>query len=128
LSNWHDARESARANLGQALIEYATYGAGAHSTPDDPLAYRPLDEMQAWPLGDPLARLKTHLVRIDEWSPLRHTQAQAEIDETLLAAQTKAEEHGTSNSGPHPTVRDMFEDVFDSVPDHLRRQRCGSGR
>ena len=36
-----------------------TYRAGAHSTSDDPAKYRPKDEGGAWPLGDPIARLKT---------------------------------------------------------------------
>src|SRR5699024_2324864 len=35
------ARERARRNLGPTLIEYVTYRAGAHSSSDDPSAYRP---------------------------------------------------------------------------------------
>jgi 2-oxoisovalerate dehydrogenase E1 component alpha subunit len=35
------AAERARGNLGPTLIEYVTYRAGAHSTSDDPSAYRP---------------------------------------------------------------------------------------
>ena len=48
------AAERARRNLGPTLIEYVTYRVGAHSTSDDPSAYRPKTESDAWPLGDPV--------------------------------------------------------------------------
>ena len=41
-SSW--ATERARRNLGPTLIEWVTYRAGAHSTSDDPVGYRPTDE------------------------------------------------------------------------------------
>ena len=117
------AVERARSNLGPSLVEYVTYRAGPHSTSDDPSAYRSNAEFENWPLGDPVERLKAHLITIDEWSEERHTQAEAEIDATVLAAQHEAESHGTLHDGGHPTVRDMFEDVFAEIPEHLRQQR-----
>ena len=74
------AAERARANLGPTLIEWVTYRAGAHSTSDDPSKYRPKDEGAAWPLGDPIERLKVHLIRIGAWSEERQKQMQAEVD------------------------------------------------
>ncbi len=59
-SSW--AAERARANLGPTLIEWVTYRAGAHSTSDDPNRYRPADDWQRFPLGDPVERLKQHLI------------------------------------------------------------------
>src|SRR4028119_3592 len=56
------AAERARSNLGPTLIEFFTYRAEGHSTSDDPSGYRPLNEAKAWPLGDPIARLKAHLI------------------------------------------------------------------
>jgi 2-oxoisovalerate dehydrogenase E1 component alpha subunit len=47
---------------GPTLIEWVTYRAGAHSTSDDPSRYRPADDWQHFPLGDPIARLKQHLI------------------------------------------------------------------
>ena len=55
------AADRARTNKGPTLIEYFTYRAEGHSTSDDPSGYRPVGEAQAWPLGDPIARLKAHL-------------------------------------------------------------------
>jgi 2-oxoisovalerate dehydrogenase E1 component alpha subunit len=125
VANW--AIERARANLGPTLIEYVTYRAGAHSTSDDPTAYRPKAESDSWPLGDPVIRLKTHLTTIGEWSDELHKQAEAEISATVVAAQKEAEKHGTLHTGGHPSVRDMFEGVYAEMPPHLRRQRQQAG-
>ena len=121
------AVERARRNLGPTLIEHVTYRAGAHSTSDDPSAYRPKTESDAWPLGDPVIRLKNHLIRIGAWSDERHTQAEAEIMDGVVAAQREAEKHGTLHSGGKPSTRDMFEGVFATMPPHLRRQRQKAG-
>ena len=121
------AVERARRNLGPTLIEHVTYRVGAHSTSDDPSAYRPKTESDVWPLGDPVIRLKNHLIRIGAWSEERHTQAEAEILDGVIAAQREAEKHGTLHSGGKPSTRDMFEGVFATMPPHLRRQRQKAG-
>ncbi len=124
-STW--AVERARRNLGPTLIEWVTYRAAAHSTSDDPSAYRPKEESDAWPLGDPVKRLKNHLIGKGAWTDERHTQAEAEVDAEVLAAQREAESHGTLHNGPKPSVRDMFEGVYEEMPPHLRRQRQQAG-
>jgi len=121
------AVERARRNLGPTLVEYVTYRAGAHSTSDDPSAYRPKTEFDAWPLGDPILRLKDHLIRRGAWSEERHRQGEAEILDEVIAAQKEAEAHGTLHSGPKPSARDMFEGVLAEMPPHLRRQRQEAG-
>ena len=121
------AVERARRNLGPTLIEHVTYRVGAHSTSDDPSAYRPKTESDAWPLGDPVIRLKNHLIRRGVWSEERHKQAEAEVMDSVIAAQKEAEAHGTLHSGGKPSVRDMFEGVYAEMPPHLRRQRQKAG-
>jgi len=121
------AVERARANLGPTLVEYVTYRVGAHSTSDDPSAYRPKTESDAWPLGDPVMRLKNHLIVAGAWSDERHKQAEAEILDAVVAAQKEAESHGTLHSGGKPSTRDMFEGVYATMPPHLRRQRQRAG-
>ncbi|MDP2332961.1 MAG: 3-methyl-2-oxobutanoate dehydrogenase (2-methylpropanoyl-transferring) subunit alpha [Reyranella sp.] len=121
------AVERARRNLGPTLVEYVTYRVGAHSTSDDPSAYRPKTESDAWPLGDPVLRLKNHLIRRGVWSEERHKQGEAEIMASVIAVQKEAESHGTLHSGPHPSARDMFEGVYEETPPHLRRQRQQGG-
>jgi 2-oxoisovalerate dehydrogenase E1 component alpha subunit len=117
------AIERARRNLGPTLVEYVTYRAGAHSTSDDPSAYRPRHESEGWPLGDPILRLKEHLIAIDAWSNERHVQAESEISADVIAAQKEAERFGTLHAGGKPSARDIFEDVYAEPPPHLRRQR-----
>lgn len=125
VAKWAVAR--ARANLGPTLIEHVTYRAGAHSTSDDPSGYRPKAESAKWPLGDPLERLKNHLIKKGVWSEERHVQAQAEIESAVLQAQKEAEKHGTLHSGNGPSARDMFEGVYEETPLHLVRQRQEAG-
>ena len=67
----HWAAERARSNKGPTLIEFFTYRAEGHSTSDDPSGYRPTDEAKAWPLGDPIERLKAHLIALGEWDEER---------------------------------------------------------
>jgi 2-oxoisovalerate dehydrogenase E1 component alpha subunit len=120
-SKW--AAERARGNLGPTLLEWVTLRAGAHSTSDDPTKYRPQDDWQRFPLGDPIARLKQHLIRIGEWSEEQHSQAQKELEAEVAAAQKQAESYGTLLDGHIPSAAGMFEDVYAEMPEHLRRQR-----
>jgi len=60
------ALERAREGGGPTLIEAFTYRMGAHTTSDDPTRYRIASEVEAWKLKDPIARLKSYLVRTDK--------------------------------------------------------------
>ena len=120
-SQW--AAQRARANHGPTLIEWVTYRAGPHSTSDDPSKYRPADDWQRFPLGDPIERLKQHLIAIGEWSEERHAQAQKELEVEVIVAQKEAESHGTLLDGRVPSAATMFDDVYKDMPEHLRRQR-----
>ena len=121
------AAERARRNLGPTLVEYVTYRVGGHSTSDDPSAYRAKGESSAWPLGDPIERLKLHLIAKGVWSEERHVQASAEISDQVLAAQKEAESHGTLHAGGSPSNRDIFEGLYAEMPPHLKRQRQDAG-
>ncbi|MHB2263874.1 thiamine pyrophosphate-dependent enzyme [Aliihoeflea sp. PC F10.4] len=121
------AVERARMGFGATLVEYVTYRVGAHSTSDDPSAYRPKTESDNWPLGDPVIRLKNHLIKRGAWSEERHKQSEAEVMDGVIAAQKEAEKHGTLHAGGRPSARDMFEGVYADMPPHLRRQRQQAG-
>ncbi|HWM22667.1 MAG TPA: thiamine pyrophosphate-dependent enzyme [Ilumatobacteraceae bacterium] len=124
-SSW--AIERARRNLGPTLIEWVTYRAGAHSTSDDPAVYRPSEEAGRWPLGDPIDRLKNHLVRLGAWSEGDHADAVADVDAKVLAAAEQAESFGTLHSDSVSSPSTMFDDVFAAMPPNLRRQRQQAG-
>jgi 2-oxoisovalerate dehydrogenase E1 component alpha subunit len=116
------AAERARKNGGPTLIELFTYRAAAHSTSDDPSAYRPEDEWKLWPLGDPVERLKHHLIATGEWSEERHTQLAAELDEYVKAQAKEAEAKGPLTASLEMR-KSMFEDVFKEMPPHLVKQQ-----
>ena len=119
-SKW--AAERARSNLGPTLIEWVTYRAGPHSTSDDPSKYRPADDWAKFPLGDPIARLKKHLIAQGIWSEQEQGQLQAELEAEIAAAQKQAESFGTLLDGHIPGAASMFEDVYKEMPPHLRAQ------
>ena len=105
------AAERARANLGATLIELYTYRAAGHSTSDDPTKYRPADEAAHWPLGDPVERLKQHLIALGEWDDERHQALTGEVDRDVREAVKAAEQVGTLGKSK-PDVAEMFEGVF----------------
>jgi 2-oxoisovalerate dehydrogenase E1 component alpha subunit len=117
------AAERARRGIGPTLIEHVTYRAAAHSTSDDPARYRPKEEWQAWPLGDPVARLHAHLVALGEWSEDRRRALEQELQAHVAAAWNESVQYGTYTEGPALDPATMFEDVFREMPPHLVRQR-----
>jgi 2-oxoisovalerate dehydrogenase E1 component alpha subunit len=116
------AAERARTNHGPTLIEHFTYRAEGHSTSDDPSAYRSADEGAKWPLGDPIARLKKHLIAIGEWDDARHAAMDTELMERVKATQKTAEKNGILGHGLLQPFETMFEDVFEDMPWHLKEQ------
>ncbi|MGH1466919.1 MAG: thiamine pyrophosphate-dependent dehydrogenase E1 component subunit alpha [Cognatishimia sp.] len=125
VSKWAVAR--ARSGLGPVAIEWFTYRVAAHSTSDDPSAYRPKDEANAWPLGDPVERLKAHLIRRGVWSEERHVQTEAEILDEVSAVQKEVEAHGTFVNPKPMSPSTIFKGVYADMPEHLRRQRQEMG-
>lgn len=116
------AAERARHNGGATLIELVTYRVAPHSTSDDPTAYRPRDEATCWPLGDPIERLKKHLIAIGKWSDAQHEALVTELDQLVRSELKKAEKFGPLGAGSHG-AGSMFEDVFKEMPPHLVQQR-----
>lgn len=116
------AANRARANMGPTLIEHFTYRAEGHSTSDDPSAYRSAHERGEWPLGDPIMRLKRHLIALGEWSVEQHEAMDLELAEQVKAATKEAEKNGILGHGLHHPFHTMFEDVFEELPWHLEEQ------
>ncbi|MEO8753169.1 MAG: thiamine pyrophosphate-dependent enzyme, partial [Casimicrobiaceae bacterium] len=124
-SRW--AAERARRGLGPTLIEWITYRGGAHSTSDDPSKYRPADDWKRFPLGDPVERLKKHLLAIGSLTEDDHARMQKAVEAEVLAAQKEAESYGSLASGHVHDASTMFEDVYKDMPEHLKRQRAQAG-
>ncbi len=116
------AADRARTNNGPTLIEYFTYRGEGHSTSDDPNAYRAAEEYALWPLGDPVDRLKSHLIALGEWSEEQHLALITELSNSVKATQKEAEQNGILGHGLHHPFETMFEDVFEEMPWHLKEQ------
>ncbi len=116
------AANRARAGKGPTLIEHFTYRAEGHSTSDDPSAYRSAQEQKEWPLGDPITRLKQHLIALGEWSEEQHAAMDLELAEQVKAATKEAEKNGVLGHGLHHPFHTMFEDVFEELPWNLEEQ------
>lgn len=117
------AARRARQGFGPTVIELLTYRVAGHSTSDNPDAYRAQGEGEAWPLGDPVTRLKQHLIGRGLWSEQQQQELEAEQKENITSAWKQALSHGSLEDGPHWPVATMFDDVFQHMPAHLLRQR-----
>ena len=116
------AAERARTNQGPTLIEHFTYRAEGHSTSDDPSQYRSADERAEWPLGDPIHRLKQHLIGLGAWDEDRHAAMDLELAEHVKSCAKEAEKNGVLGHGMHQPFETMFEGVFEDMPWHLKEQ------
>jgi pyruvate dehydrogenase E1 component alpha subunit len=111
------ARERGERGEGPTLIEAITYRMGGHSTSDDPKAYRPPGQLEAWVSRDPIERVRDYLNRRGAWDDARESALVAEVDARFRDAVSIAERT------PAPPLESMFEDVYESPPWHLVEQR-----
>lgn len=117
------AAERARRGGGATVIEHFTYRKEGHSTSDDPSAYRPKEEPDVWPFGDPIDRLKGHLIHIGEWDEERHEAMMKEIKAEVRENYKAAEKLGSLATESTIDPMTMFEQVYEEVPSHLAAQR-----
>jgi pyruvate dehydrogenase E1 component alpha subunit len=111
------AVERARRGDGPTLIEAMTYRMGAHSSADDPSAYRPDEEAEAWRRTDPYERLKRHAVWRGCWSDEVEEAMHPVLDQRIVAAISECERH------PPPQLETLFEDVLHRMSPQLAEQR-----
>jgi 2-oxoisovalerate dehydrogenase E1 component alpha subunit len=116
------ARERAAKDLGPTHIEVLTYRAGAHSSSDDPSRYRPKDSNNHWPGGDPIERLKLHLIQKKDWSEKKHQELEGRIDAEVMDAYKEAVKFGDLANGPYPSSDAIFTEVYEKPPWHLLEQ------
>ncbi|KAK7873206.1 hypothetical protein R5R35_006414 [Gryllus longicercus] len=99
------------------LIEAMTYRLGHHSTSDDSSAYRPQEEVSQWGSTDqPIARLRQHLQLKGWWSNEEEAAWSSTAKKQILEAFARAEKK------LKPNWKEMFQDVYDTMPEHLVEQ------
>jgi pyruvate dehydrogenase E1 component alpha subunit/2-oxoisovalerate dehydrogenase E1 component alpha subunit len=111
-----EAASRARAGGGPMLIEAVTYRMGAHSSSDDPHAYRSEADEAAWADKDPLRRFGAYLAATGLLDAAGVAAQRAEI-EAEIAAVVAAEER----VGP-PPLRSLIEHVYARAPAALEEQ------
>ncbi len=101
---------------GPVLIEAMTYRLGAHSTSDDPSAYRTAKEVKKWEKKCPILRLRKHLESKKLWNEKKESNLQTsikkEIDEAIEVAKRTT----------LPPPESVIEDVYFEVPAELKSQ------
>jgi len=107
---------------GTGFGEHFTYRKEGHSTSDDPTKYRPENEPEVWPFGDPIERLKNHLIHIGEWDEERHVLQEEACKVEIRNIYKEAEKMGTLSSDTQVNDFTMFEQVYEELPGHLRAQ------
>ncbi len=118
------AAERARRGGGASVIEFFTYRKEGHSTSDDPTKYRPKAEPEQWPFGDPIDRLKLHLIRLGEWDEERHDTLNEQLDDFVRTTYKEAESLGSLATGVNIDPATMFQEVYEDIPANLQRQRA----
>lgn len=116
------AARRARAGLGALGIEFVTYRGGAHSTSDDPTKYRAREENSCWPLGDPLDRLKDHVIAAGLVARDAIDAMEAAAETEMRQAENRAEANGLVHAGEGADPAKMFEQVYAEMPGRLRQQ------
>jgi len=112
-----EAVERARSGGGPTLIEARTYRIGFHNTSDNPREYRDDGEVAAAAAHDPLERIRRYATSAGLWSHEKEAAVKAEIDAELDAAYQKVA------SLPRPGAAAIFEHVYATLPERVRRQR-----
>ncbi|SRR5581483_5032258 len=90
---------------GPALIECLTYRRGGHKR-DDPAAYRPKEEVEAWLQADPIPAFRERLARDNRFTEADLATIESGVDAVLDDAVDFA------LSSPEPPLDSALEDVY----------------
>jgi len=111
-----EAAERARSGGGPTLVECVTFRMGGHSTADDPSKYVPAEEMEAWAKRDPIEILERALLKSKVLTKKKMEALKEEVASEVQAASKVAA------STPAPALEQVFTDVYEEIPTHIRRQ------
>lgn len=116
----HEAVSKARGHClegkGPVLIEAMTFRRGAHSTSDDPSAYRKDEEVLPWVKKCPILRLKLYLISKKLWDD---QQEKAFVDQINKEISDAIE---IAKAAPKPNLKSLIENVYFDIPRSLQEQ------
>jgi len=115
------ALEKAYSGGGPTLIEAFTYRIEHHTSADDSTRYRTKKEVEEWKKKDPIDRLEKHMKKkklLDESGRKKTWEnARKKIEEAVKKME----------SLPEPKVSDIFDFVFEALPQSLEEQKKLAG-
>ena len=110
------AKHPGEGEIRPTMIEAVQYRFGAHTTADDPSAYRGEEEVERWKEKDPIPRLETFLLNTGRLDEETIETIGEEIDEEVSTAIEAAE------SVPRPAPEEMFRHVYAEPTRQLEEQ------
>jgi pyruvate dehydrogenase E1 component alpha subunit len=116
-----DVVDRARHGGGPTLVEVVQYRLGAHTTADDPTAYRDESEVERWRERDPLDRYETFLRDRGVLDDTVVAEIESEARETVAEIIEEAE-----SFDPDPVA--MFDDAFAEPTPGIEEQRAAFER
>jgi pyruvate dehydrogenase E1 component alpha subunit len=116
-----EAVERARRGDGPTLVEAVQYRFGAHTTADDPTAYRDEGEVERWRERDPVDRYEAFLRDRGVVDDTVVAEIESEARETVAEIIEEAE-----SFVPDPTA--MFDDAFAEATPGIEEQRAAFER
>ncbi len=112
-----EAVKRARNGEGPTLIEAVTYRMGPHTTSDDPTIYRSEEEVNEWREKDPLTRFYKYLANRKLWNKEKDDALQEELKKFVADTFKQVE------NAPHPTLDEVFDYTYETLPKDLKRQK-----
>jgi len=112
------ARQLVHESNAPVMVEAMSYRAGHHSTSDDSTRYRSKEEIAFWQRMCPIARLRAYMTAQGAWDEGREKELQAQLRKDVMHALS------TGEHKPKPPADGLFEDVYDTMPPHLKEQQA----
>ena len=111
-----EALKRARNGDGPTFIEAITYRMGPHTSSDDPTRYRSQEDVEEQRKKDPIARFEKYLLNKSVLADEKIKEITNRIDEEINTYISQAERT------PPPELIEMFTDVYQDMPWHLKEQ------
>jgi 2-oxoisovalerate dehydrogenase E1 component alpha subunit len=111
------AREYCLKNNKPIILEAMQYRLGHHSTSDDSTAYRPAEELEIWnTVEHPINKLKNFMLKQGWFDEEAENEYVKSVRKQIMAQNQQSEKK------LKPDWRELFHDVYDDMPEALRKQ------
>jgi 2-oxoisovalerate dehydrogenase E1 component alpha subunit len=111
------AREYCLKNNKPIILEAMQYRLGHHSTSDDSTAYRSVEELEIWnTVEHPINKLKNYMLKQGWFNEEAENDYVKNVRKQILAQLQQSEKK------LKPDWRELFHDVYDEMPENLRKQ------